>query len=150
MGNAFVNQELEVSAKRTPTHLTGAEDTLKPLYLQPDRALFSEEHPGIIFKVYLAGKALQHEYAVAQQAATMGFPIPTMLEFAVGPPAVLDMKQVLGQPLSSHYPYAAKAAGNYLQRFHTIGAHPPFSGGQSSGMPSSPGGKMRKERRSKD
>jgi len=47
-----------------------------------------------------------------------------------GPPAVLAMKQVLGHPLSSGNPVAAKEAGRYLQRFHTLRAHPPFSGGQ--------------------
>src|SRR6266700_5548317 len=66
MDTTFVNQELEVAAKRTLTHITGSEDTLKPLYLQPDRALFLAENPGIIFKVYLTGKALQREYAIAQ------------------------------------------------------------------------------------
>ncbi len=51
MDNAFVNQALEVAAKRTLTHLTGSEDTLKPLYLQPDRALFLAENRRIILKV---------------------------------------------------------------------------------------------------
>jgi aminoglycoside phosphotransferase (APT) family kinase protein len=130
MGNVFVNQDLEAAAKRTLTHLTGSEDTLKPLYLQPDRALFLAENLRIIFKVYLAGQALQHEYAIAQKAASIGVPIPEMLGFEAGPPAVLAMKQVLGHLLSSRTPFAAKEAGKYLQRFHTLGAHPLFSGGQ--------------------
>jgi len=74
--------------------------------------------------------ALQHEYTIAQKAVAMGVPIPEMLGFEAGPPAVLAMKQVIGRPLSSRYPFAAKEAGKYLQRFHNIGAHPPFSGGQ--------------------
>jgi len=77
----------------------------------------------------MTGKALQREYAIAQKAGAMGVPIPEMLGFEAGPPAVLAMKQVIGRPLSSRYPCAAKEAGRYLQRFHTIGAHPPFSGG---------------------
>jgi aminoglycoside phosphotransferase (APT) family kinase protein len=129
MDTTFVNQELEVAAKRTLTHIAGSEDTLKPLYLQPDRALFLAENLGIIFKVYMTGKALQREYAIAQEAGAIGVPIPEMLGFEAGPPAVLAMKQVIGRPLSSRYPCAAKEAGRYLQRFHTIGAHPPFSGG---------------------
>ena len=96
MDTAFVNQELEVAAKRTLTHIAGSEDTLKPLYLQPDRALFLAENLRIIFKVYLAGKALQRDYAIAQKAGSIGVPIPKMLGFEAGPPAVLVMKQVIG------------------------------------------------------
>ena len=114
MGNVIVNQDLEAAAKRTLTHLTGSEDTLTPLYLQPDRALFLAENLRIIFKVYLAGQALQLEYAIAQKAASIGVPIPEMLGFEAGPPAVLAMKQVLGLPLSSRNQSAAKEAGKYL------------------------------------
>ena len=95
MDNAFVNQALEVAAKRMLTHLTGSEDTLKRLYLQPDRALFLAENQRIILKVYMAGTALQREYATAQKAASIGIPIPKMLGLEAGPPAVLAMKQVL-------------------------------------------------------
>jgi aminoglycoside phosphotransferase (APT) family kinase protein len=130
MDNAFVNQALEVAAKRTLTHLTGSEDTLKSLYLQPDRALFLAENLRIILKVYTAGTALQREYATAQKAASIGVPIAKMLGLEAGPPAVLAMKQVLGHPLSSRNPFAAKEAGRYLQLLHTLRAHPPFSGGQ--------------------
>src|SRR5260370_10388247 len=129
MGNVFVNQDLEAAAKRTLTHLTGSEDTLKPLYLQPDRALFLAENLRIIFKVYLAGQALQHEYAIAQKAASIGVPIPEMLGFEAVPPAVLAMQPVLGHLLSSRTPFAAKEAAKYLQRSHTLGAHPLLSGG---------------------
>src|SRR6266849_4494976 len=66
MNNAFINQELELAAKRTLTRITGLEDTLKPLYLQPDRALFLAEKLCIVLKVYMAEKILQHEYDVAQ------------------------------------------------------------------------------------
>lgn len=130
MDNAFVNRALEVAAKRTLTHLTGSEDTLKSLYLQPDRALFLAENRRIILKVYTAGTALQREYVAAQKAASIGVPIAKMLGLEAGPPAVLAMEQVLGHPLSSRNPFAAKEAGRYLQRLHTLGAHPPFSGGQ--------------------
>jgi hypothetical protein len=130
MCNAFFNQDLEAAAKKMLTHLTRSEDILKPLYLQPDRAIFLAENLRIILKVYLAGKALQREFVILQKAASIGVPIPETLGFAVGPPSVLAMKQVLGHPLSSCTPCAAKEAGKYLQLFHTLGAHPPFSGGQ--------------------
>ncbi|HCJ35806.1 MAG TPA: hypothetical protein DHV65_16110 [Ktedonobacter sp.] len=67
MDNAFVNQELELVAKRTLTRITGLEDTLTPLYLQPDRALFLAENLRIILKVYMAGKALQREYDIGRE-----------------------------------------------------------------------------------
>ena len=130
MNNTFVNQELELAAKRTLTRITGSEDTLKPLYLQPDRALFLAEKLCIVLKVYIAEKILQHEYDIAQKAASMGVPIPEIIGFEAGEPAVLAMKQVIGHPLSSRNKFAAKEAGKYLQRFHTLSAHPPFSGGQ--------------------
>jgi aminoglycoside phosphotransferase (APT) family kinase protein len=130
MDDEFVNQELELAAKRTLTHITRLEDTLKPLYLQPDRVLFLAENLRIVLKVYMAGKALQREYDIAQKAASIGVPIPKMLGFEAGQPAVLAMRQVIGHPLSSRHQFAAKEAGKHLQRFHTIGAHPPFSGGQ--------------------
>ena len=38
--NALVNPDLERAAKRALTHFTGLDDSLQPLYLQPDRALF--------------------------------------------------------------------------------------------------------------
>ena len=100
------------------------------MYLQPDRALFLAENVQLVLKVNVAGNTLQHEYEIARKAASIGVPTPTILGFAAGRPAVLVMKQVIGHPLSSHQIYAAKEAGRYLQRFHTIGAHPPFVGGQ--------------------
>jgi len=116
MGNEFVNQELEGAAKRRLTHIAGSEDSLKPLYLQPDRALFLAENLHIILKVYRAGRALQREYDIAQKASAIGVPIPKMLGFEAGPPAVLAMQQVIGRPLSSRTPFAAKEAGRYLHR----------------------------------
>src|SRR5712691_1397121 len=116
MNNIFVNQELELAAKRILTRITGSEDTLKPMYLQPDRALFLAEKLRIVLKVYVAEKILQHEYDIAQKAASMGVPIPEIIGFEAGEPAVLAMKQVIGHPLSSRNKFAAKEAGRYLQR----------------------------------
>jgi hypothetical protein len=55
----FINQELEFAAKRMLTHITGSEEILQPLYLQPDRALFFAINANIILKVYMEGKTLQ-------------------------------------------------------------------------------------------
>jgi aminoglycoside phosphotransferase (APT) family kinase protein len=132
MENEFIYQELELAAGRALIHITGSTDNLKPLYLQPDRALYLAENLHIILKVYMATKPLQREYDIAQKAASIGLPIPKMLGFEAGQPAVLAMKQVIGHSLTSRNPIAAKEAGRYLQHFHAIGAHPPFSGGQQN------------------
>jgi aminoglycoside phosphotransferase (APT) family kinase protein len=130
MNEEYVNQELELAAKRTLAHISGSDNTLKPLYLQPDRAIFLAGNVDIILKVYVEGKTLQYEYDIAQNVASIGVPIPRILGFEAGQPAVLAMKYVRGHPLSSRYPLAAREAGEYLQRIHSISAHPPFSGGQ--------------------
>ncbi len=75
MDNTFINRELELAATRMLIRISGSKDTLKSLYLQPDRALFLAENLHIILKVYLAEKALRHEYTIAQKAAT--FPLPS-------------------------------------------------------------------------
>jgi aminoglycoside phosphotransferase (APT) family kinase protein len=130
LDKAILNPDLERAAKRALTHLTGFDESLTPLYLLPDRAVFLAEHLRVVLKVYVAGNVLQHEHEIAQKAASVGVPTPRMLGFEAGQPAVLAMKQVRGLPLSSRQMYAAKEAGSYLQRFHTIGARPPFAGGQ--------------------
>ncbi len=131
MESLYLNHELELAAKRTLTRFSVLEDEpLKPLYLQPDRAIFLAEKQHIVLKVYKEGNVLQHEYEIAQKAASIGVPTPQIIAFVAGPPAVLAMQQVIGQLLSSHNQAAAQEAGKYLQRFHTLPAHPPFSGGQ--------------------
>ncbi len=130
MDNPFVNPTLKAAAHNMLAHLTRSEDNLKPLYLQPDRALFLAENQRIVFKIYTAEATLRHEYASVQKAASLGVPTAEILAFEAGPPAALAMKQVIGQPLSSHYPIAAQEAGRYLQRLHSLEAQPPFSGGQ--------------------
>jgi aminoglycoside phosphotransferase (APT) family kinase protein len=128
--NEFINQDLAFAAKRMLTHITGSEETLQPLYLQPDRAIFFAKKEKVILKVYMEGKTLQHEYDIAQKVASIGVPIPKVLGFEAGQPAVLATEYARGYPLSSRNTVAAKAAGKYLQHIHAIGAHPPFSGGQ--------------------
>jgi len=130
MEEEFIDQELELAAKSALIHIADSTDSLKALYIQPDRVLFLAENLDIILKVYMADKPLQRDYEIAQKAASIGLPIPKILDFKAGRPAVFVMKQVIGCPLSSLNPIAAKEAGRHLRRFHAIGAHPPFSGGQ--------------------
>ncbi len=122
--------DLETAAKNMLAHLSASKKSLKPLYLQPDRAVFLAEHLHIVLKVYSKSKVLESEYATAQRAAAIGVPIPRLFAFEAGPPAVLAMEFINGSPLSSRYPLAAKEAGTYLQCFHALEANPPFSGGQ--------------------
>jgi hypothetical protein len=61
LDNAIVNPDLERAAKRALTHFTGLEDSLKPLYLQSDRAVFLAEHIQVVLKVYVPGNVLKHE-----------------------------------------------------------------------------------------
>ena len=91
MDNTLGNQELALAAKRTLAHITGSGEALKPLYLQPDRALFLAEKLGIVLKVYMAGKTLQREYAIAQKAESIGVPIPKIIGFEAGQPAERDI-----------------------------------------------------------
>ena len=81
-------QILELAAKETLTKIISSEVTLKPLYLQPDRAVFLAESLGVILKVYIAGNVLQREYVIAQKVASVGVPTPEIIGFEVGPPAV--------------------------------------------------------------
>jgi aminoglycoside phosphotransferase (APT) family kinase protein len=126
-----MENQLEGAARKTLVTLTGSSELLKPLYLQPDRAIFLAEGSGIVLKVYSEGRTLQHEYAVAQKAQAIGVPIPELLALEVAQPTVLAMKRVVGKPLSSSDTLAAQEAGSYLERFHAIPTAPPFSGGQS-------------------
>ncbi|MBA2678237.1 MAG: aminoglycoside phosphotransferase family protein [Ktedonobacteraceae bacterium] len=121
---------LELAAKRTLAKIIEAEESLKPLYLQPDRAVFLAANAGIILKVYDEGRTLEKEYETAQKAAARGVPISEVLLFDATQPAVFAMKQVIGKPLSSEDKAAGREAGMYIERFHSIETAPPFSGGQ--------------------
>lgn len=126
----YNDHKLEQAASSVLKRISGSGESLKPLYTQPDRAIFLAEAAGIILKVYSDVRALQYDYTVAQQAASAGLPTAEILDFEAGPPAVFAMRQVIGVPLSSRYPDAAREVGAYLRSFHELGAQPPFSGGQ--------------------
>jgi aminoglycoside phosphotransferase (APT) family kinase protein len=122
--------QLEGAAKRTLANINGSSESLKPLYLQPDRAIFLAEGSGIVLKVYSEGKTLEFEYAMVQKAWAKGVPTPEILRLETGQLTVMAMKQVVGKPLSSDDTSAAKEAGRHIEQFHTIPTAPPFSGGQ--------------------
>jgi aminoglycoside phosphotransferase (APT) family kinase protein len=103
---------------------------LRALYLQPDWAVYLAEQSRIVLKVYSAGATLEREWAVARRAGAAGVRVAALVGFEAGPPAVLAMRQVVGQPLSSGLPGAARDAGVQLARFHRLGAEPPFADGQ--------------------
>lgn len=126
-----MNDRLELAAKRTLAKIIHSEEVLKPLYLQPDRAIYLATNSGIILKVYVEGKTLEKEYITSQKARARGVPTPEMLLLEMTQPAVLAMRQVIGRPLSSGDKAAAKEAGSHIKRFHGIATAPPFAGGRS-------------------
>ena len=124
-------RDLEAAASGYLRSLTGAAEVLRALYRQSDRAVYLAERSRIVLKVYADGPTLERELAVARRASSAGVPVAEFLGFAAGPPAVLAMRQVVGQPLSPGLPDAARNAGMQLARFHRLGAQPPFADGQS-------------------
>lgn len=123
--------KLEIAARQTLAKLTNSEEILRPLYLQPDRAIFLAEKARIILKVYVQAKTQQQEYRTMQRARATGIPLPEVFLLETGSPAVLAMQQVIGRPLSSEDAAAAKEAGAHLEQFHHLRTFPPFSGGQT-------------------
>ena len=131
-GNLYpMNNHLEQAAQRTLAKITGSEEALKPLYLQPDRAIFLASNSGIILKVYIEGHSLQRERATMQQVQASRVPIPEIVLLDIAQPSVLAMKYVAGHYLSSKNINAAKEAGMYIEKFHRLETSPPFSGGQT-------------------
>jgi hypothetical protein len=55
MGHTHTAYEFEAAAKRMLAKIDSSQDTLKLLYLQPDRALYLTENSGIVFKLYRDG-----------------------------------------------------------------------------------------------
>lgn len=121
--------DLADAARHGLARYTTAEEPLRPLYLQLDRAVFLAAGAQIVLKVYADGALLRREWAMARQARALGIPTPDLLGFEDGPPAIFAMRQVVGEPLSSRRPLAAREAGALLARFHGLGAAAPFAGG---------------------
>jgi aminoglycoside phosphotransferase (APT) family kinase protein len=124
--------DLKLAALGCLARLTGEEEELQALYLQPDRAVYLAECAGIVLKVYADDVLLSREWRAARMARAAGVPTPELLAFVAGPPAVIAMRRVVGQPLSSAYPEAAREAGRVLGWLHGIGARPPFSTGETT------------------
>jgi aminoglycoside phosphotransferase (APT) family kinase protein len=122
--------DLQRAAQAGLVELVGTAEPLQALYLQPDRAVFLADSSRIVLKAYADGDLLRRDWHTMQAARSAGVPTPEPLAFSPGPPAVLAMRQVVGQPLSSAHPRAAHEAGVLLARFHHLGAHPPFATGE--------------------
>ena len=126
-----MHHRLEHAAERTLAKIIGSKKTLKPLYLQPDRAIFLASDPEIILKVYVEGHMLQREHAMMRQAQARGIPVPEFLMLDVAEISVLAMRYIVGKPLSSKDIGAAREAGMYIEQFHGMATSPRFSGGQN-------------------
>jgi len=122
--------DLRLSALACLAEFTDSAARLQPLYLQPDRAVYLAEHSGIVLKVYVDAELLRQEWRATQAARSAGVPTPELLAFVPGPPAVIAARYVAGQPLSSAHLLAARETGGLLERFHRLGAEPPFSTGE--------------------
>lgn len=125
-----LDSNLEFAARKSLRKYIANEEPLIPLYLQPDRAVFLAKASKIILKVYLESNPLKREFEVAEKAKAVGIPLPEMIGLGIEEYTVLAMKQVIGTPLNTGSKNAVYEAGKYLRKFHGIGAHPPFSGGQ--------------------
>lgn len=124
--------DLEAAAQHCLARLSDAGVPLRALYRQPDRAIYLAEASCIVLKVYVDAAALRREWAVAQRARAAALPVPELLAFAPGPPAVIAMRHVAGRPLTSGQSDAAREAGALLARFHRLGARPPFATGRAT------------------
>lgn len=125
------NSNLELAAKRSLNKYFGKQEHLKPLTIQPDRGVFLAEVSQMVFKVYLNGNTLRREFEMTQRAKAVGVPIAEIIGLDSDEYTVLTMKQVVGTSLNTQSKNAIIETGKYLERFHTIGSNPPFSGGQN-------------------
>lgn len=121
--------DLERAARRYLADLAGTRDDLRPLYLQPGRAVYLAERSGIILKVYVDGAILQRDWDATHLAREAGLPTAVALGFNSGPPALYAMRRAVGQSLGAAHAAAARDAGRLLARFHRLGARPPFASG---------------------
>jgi aminoglycoside phosphotransferase (APT) family kinase protein len=106
---------------------------LRPLAADVGRAVFAATGAGgeLVVKAYDDARALAHEVTVLGLARGRGVPVPEVLAFEPGPPAVIVMTRLRGSPLSSTMGEAPAAeAGAVLRRLHGLPAGPPYSGGQ--------------------
>jgi len=113
--------------------VAGERAGLTPLGTQRGRAVFAAVAAGIdvVAKAYHDAPALAHEARVLDLARGRGAPVPEVLAFDPGPPAVIVMTRLPGDPLASAMGEApAVEAGAALRRVHELRAAPPYSGGQ--------------------
>ena len=97
------------------------------------RAGFAGTGPGVemVVKAYEDAPALAHEVGVLGLARDRGAPVPEVLAFEPGPPAVVVMTRLPGRPLTSAMGDGpAVEVGAALRVVHGLPAAPPYSGGQ--------------------
>jgi aminoglycoside phosphotransferase (APT) family kinase protein len=108
-------------------------DLQEPLSADRGRAVFAATAAGVdlVVKAYEDAPALTHEARVLERMRGLGVPVPEVLAFEPGPPAVIVMTRLPGGPLvSAMGDSAAAEAGAALRLVHGLPAAPPYSGGQ--------------------
>jgi aminoglycoside 2''-phosphotransferase len=126
----MVNQKFKNSALLALKQITNIEEELKELYVQPDRAIYLAPNQKLIFKVYSEGSVLKKEADMLIKAREVKVLVPKVIALIEEEPTVLVMEAIEGSPLTEKSVDAAREFGEYIERFHNLEAHPPFSNGQ--------------------
>lgn len=123
--------DLARAARRWLGPSGAGDEPLQPLYLQPDRAVYLAPRAGVVVKVYAEADLLERDWRTTQLARSVGVPTADILGFDPGPPAVLALRRVVGQPLAVQQTAAARDAGAALARLHRLPVQPPFGAGHT-------------------
>lgn len=126
----MINTLFEEIAHKALRQIIQNDEGLKPLYVQPDRAIYLASSSKIILKVYSETELLQKEFDMYSLAQSIGVPTPYVYELVKSNPSVLVLEALDGIPITSEHKEAAYEAGKYLEKFHKLSANPPFSNGQ--------------------
>ena len=113
--------------------MAGDRAGLRSLAAERGRAVYAAAGAGIevVVKAYEHAPALAHEVRVLELARGRGAPVPEVLAFEPGPPAVIVMTRLRGGPIASTMGEAPAAeAGAALRLVHDLPAAPPYAGGQ--------------------
>lgn len=120
--------DLELVARRWIATTHFPDEPLRPLYLQPDRAVYLLEAADVVIKVYADQDLLQRDWETTQLARGVGVPTPDAIDFVHGSPALYAMRRARGRPLATG-DAAAQEAGAVLARLHSLAAQPLFPSG---------------------
>lgn len=124
------NQEFKNAALQALKQFSQQKEDLKELYIQPDRAVYLAPTQKLIFKVYSDKSLLQKEADMLNKAKEVGMLVPEVIALINGEPTILVMEAIEGSPITEESENAAKEVGQYLERFHSLESHPPFSNGE--------------------